>query len=104
MNFNRFELIVKNFFGYIEVLRITSNDDQSYSNAEQWEKLILSSMPNSRIFDINHSERNISLTYQYLIDRFDSPFWISKQWFFTYQHTRQENMNGGIFYSTNPYR
>jgi hypothetical protein len=106
MNFNRLEQIVQTFFRYTEVLHITSSKDPSYLDAKRWEELIVSSMPNLRIFDFSHNglPGNNVLTYHDLIDQFNSSFWISKQWFFTHEHTWQENSDNGIFYSTDPYR
>ncbi|CAF1267412.1 unnamed protein product [Rotaria sordida] len=106
MNFNQFEQIVKNFFHYIEVLHITSSNDSEFLNAKRWEKLILSSMSNLRIFDINHSGLvgNNSSIYHDVINEFNSSFWILKQWFFKHQHSWEKGSDSGIFYSTNPYR
>jgi hypothetical protein len=106
VNFNRFEQLVRKFFSCIEVLRITTRYDPAFLDAKRWEQLILSSMPNLRIFDINHDGlvRNNSLTYHDLISQFNSSFWIDKQWFFIHQHDWQERLDSGIFYSTDPYR
>jgi hypothetical protein len=106
IRFDRFEKIVKTFFRYVEILRIKTKYDQAYFDAKQWEELIVSYMPNLRIFDINHDSlvRSNPLSYHDLIDQFNSSFWIEKQWFFTHQHDRKGSLNSGIFYSTNPYR
>ncbi|CAF1285311.1 unnamed protein product, partial [Rotaria sordida] len=65
ISFNQVEKIIKDFFHYIEVLRLTTKADESYLDAKQWEQLISSSMPNLRVFDINHdsSARNNPLIY-----------------------------------------
>ncbi|CAF4083720.1 unnamed protein product, partial [Rotaria sordida] len=65
INFNQLEKIIKDFFHYVEVLRLTIKADESYLDAKQWEQLISSSMPNLRVFDINHdsSARNNPLIY-----------------------------------------
>ncbi|CAF4946187.1 unnamed protein product, partial [Rotaria sp. Silwood1] len=58
------------------ILRLTTFFDEAYLNAKRWEELILSSMPNLRIFDIYHegSIRNNDLTYHDIINQFNSSF------------------------------
>ncbi len=100
------ETLITNFFHHVEILRLTTRYDQAYLDAQQWKQIILSYMPNLRIFDISHdnSVRNSSLLYHDLINAFDSPFWIERGWFFTHQHTCQRSLDSGMFYSTDPYR
>ncbi|CAF3954073.1 unnamed protein product, partial [Rotaria sordida] len=104
--FNQLEKLIKNFFYYVEVLRLTTKADSTYLDAKKWEQLIVSYMPNPRIFDINHegSQQINQVTYHDLINQFNSSFYIEKKWFFTHQHYWQETIKSGIFYSTNPYR
>jgi hypothetical protein len=104
--FNQLEKLIKNFFYYVEVLRLTTKVDSTYLDAKKWEQLIVSYMPNLRIFDINHegSQQINQVTYHDLINQFNSSFYIEKKWFFTHQHYWQETIKSGIFYSTNPYR
>ncbi|CAF2074538.1 unnamed protein product [Rotaria magnacalcarata] len=88
IKFNKFEKIAQYFFRYVEVLRISTHYDAAYLDAKQWENLITSYMPSLRVFDIHYDGFGSvnGLTYHNLIDRFTSPFWITKQWFFTHQH------------------
>ncbi|CAF5140507.1 unnamed protein product, partial [Rotaria sp. Silwood1] len=60
----------------LKILRLTTFFDEAYLNAKRWEELILSSMPNLRIFDIYHegSIRNNDLTYHDIINQFNSSF------------------------------
>jgi hypothetical protein len=104
--FNRLEKLIKNLFYYVEVLRLTTKYDVSYLIAYRWEELIVSHMPNLRMFDINHDgfRQNSPLSYHNLIKQFNSSFWIEKQWFFSHQHDSPDELETGIFYSTNPYR
>jgi hypothetical protein len=102
MNFNRLEHIIKNYFHCIEVFHLESTHDQSYLHAKQWEQIILSDMPNLRVFDINHN--GLGENYHDLINEFNSSFWINKKWFFAHQHTWNRGSGSGIFYSINPYR
>ena len=106
INFNRLEHVIKTFFRHVEVLRLTAKYNQEYLNAQRWEQLILTSMPNLRIFDLNiqsYGPKN-QLTFHDLINQFNSSFWIEKQWSFTHQHDRPNDINHGILYSTDPYR
>jgi hypothetical protein len=50
IEFNQFQQLVINLFPSIEVLRISG--DAKYMNANRWKQLILSYLPNLRIFDI----------------------------------------------------
>ncbi|CAF4392067.1 unnamed protein product, partial [Rotaria sp. Silwood2] len=106
IDFDRLKKIIKNFFHHVQILRLTTCSDEEYLNAKQWEDLILSSMPYLRIFDINHkgSIQNNNLTYHDVINRFNLPFWLEKEWYFAHQHDWPHSLNSGIFYSTNPYR
>ncbi|CAF0874418.1 unnamed protein product [Rotaria sordida] len=106
IRFDKVEKILKNFFYYVQILRLTTRYDQAYLNAKRWEDLIVNYMPNLRIFDINHetSMVNNNLSYHDLINQFNSSFWIKKNWFFTHQHDWTRRLDSGIFYSTDPYR
>ena len=108
VRFIGFEILMKYFLRSIEVLHITTRSDQSYLDAQRWEQLILSSMPNLRVFNFNnhnHLEMVNPETYHDIVKQFTSRFWIERQWFFTHQHKWQgTDIESGIFYSTNPYR
>ncbi|CAF3044375.1 unnamed protein product, partial [Rotaria sp. Silwood2] len=51
---DQFEKIIKNFFGNVEVLTISTNYDEAYLDANRWEHMISCYMPHLRIFDIKH--------------------------------------------------
>jgi len=106
INFYQFEKLIKNFFNHIEVLRISTYNNSTYSHAKSWEELISSFMPNLRIFDIKdiYSEAMQQFLYVCLNGQFKSKFWTEKQWFFEHQYDCHESSNDGIFFSTNPYR
>lgn len=55
LKFDEFEPFIKQYFGQIKVLQISSNSYYTYLDADRWEKLILSHMPYLRIFDIQHT-------------------------------------------------
>jgi len=106
VQFNQLEKLIKYFFRRVEVLRLTTRFDEAYLDAKRWEELIVSYMPNLRVFDINHEGpvRINPLSYHGLINQFNSSFWIEKEWFFTHQHDWQERLDSGVFHSTDPYR
>jgi hypothetical protein len=107
IGFNGFELLVKHYFRSIEVLHLTTKHDQSYLDAQRWEKLILCYLPNLRVFDFNHDNsvfEDSLVTYHDLVNQFTSRFWSERQWSFAHQHDWRGKMESGIFYSTNPYR
>ncbi|CAF0917874.1 unnamed protein product [Adineta steineri] len=110
--FNAFEEMMIDIFNQVQVLHISIRFiyNEMYDNANRWEQLILSHMPNLRIFDIqydnittdNHNGNQvISNTTS---DNFTSSFWIKRQSFFTQQYFQEQNRNRTIFYSTDPYR
>ncbi len=112
--FDEFELMVKNLFYKLEVLHISTNDHKTYLRAKKWERLIISSMPYLRIFDIKISCALSSKEYIkgciVLFNQFCSSFWFERQWFFgyyVYKNINPEVIHKGyyfIFYSTNPYK
>ncbi|CAF1375082.1 unnamed protein product [Rotaria sp. Silwood1] len=107
MNFNDFELIIKNLFNQIEVLYISSKYDLTYLDENRLQRLILFHLRHLRIFDIvilYAADWNESIyDYTYLLDRFQSRFWFDRGWFFEYQ-TYYDCLERFIFYSINPYR
>ncbi|CAF1118397.1 unnamed protein product [Rotaria sordida] len=106
IHFYQFEELVKNFFNHIEILQISTFNAHTYSHGRQWEELILSSMPNLRIFDLKNDYSGIMQNFFYICSsgQFASKFWTEKQWFFAHQHDSHDKSYNGIFYSTNPYR
>ncbi len=65
-------------------------------------------MPNWRVFDLKHDNYlyfDNPSSYRDTLKEFTSRFWIERKWFFVHQHEWQtEELESGIFYSTNPYR
>ncbi|CAF3610681.1 unnamed protein product [Rotaria sp. Silwood1] len=102
IDFNKFENIIKQFFDYVEILRLTMNSDEEYLNAKRWQQLIVSHMPYLRIFDMKY-QGSIGNKYD-VIKQFSSSFWTEKKWFFTHEHDWKSTMDRGVFYSTIPYR
>jgi hypothetical protein len=110
IRFTEFEILIKQFFNNIQVLRISSALDQAYLEAKRWEDLIISYMPNLQVFDLFHnaiariSYTDNPLAFHDLIDQFNSSFWIERKWFFAHQHTCPGTFDCGVFYSIEPYK
>ncbi|CAF3977440.1 unnamed protein product [Rotaria sp. Silwood1] len=115
IDFNRFEQLVRILFRQVQVLRIVadytrfSTFNMEYLNADQWEQLISTHMPNLRIFDFQHQYRSWynnhdRQAYETRVNKFNSVFWIKRQWFFEYQYDQTKSYHVAIFYSINPYR
>ncbi|CAF3099742.1 unnamed protein product [Rotaria socialis] len=105
LRFYLFQQLIKTYFSSIEVLHLTTHDP-TYLAPGQWEQLILSSMPNLRIFDIYHTNivQKDDLIYLLSIYQFDSSFWTQRKWFITHKHNTEIKLDRLILYSTNPYR
>lgn len=54
IEFDNFEQVIRNLSPMIEVLNVTPNNNsyRKYIDANRWKKLIISYLPNIRIFDI----------------------------------------------------
>jgi hypothetical protein len=115
VSFNDFELLVTNFFRQVQVLRIAIcctayfNHSMEYLNADRWERLISTHMANLSIFDFQHQHRiarcpDTRATFEAQVNKFNSLFWMKRQWFFEYQYQQITWTKIAIFYSTNPYR
>jgi hypothetical protein len=109
-SFDEFEWFISNFSHQLQVLRISSERDSEFLNADRWERLITHQMPvlhqfslqYQTIVDDNFADAN---QYHHLMEKFTSAFWCNRKWFFTHQYYKSENFISWIrFYSTQPYR
>lgn len=84
MTFDEFELISRCLFNQIKSLSVSIIDmNEDYLDAQRWEQLIASSMPNLHELDLRYqSDASINETYR---DNFSSPFWIEHNWIFDYE-------------------
>jgi hypothetical protein len=114
-NFTDFEQLVKDYFRQVQTLRITvysthfNGSNTEFLNADRWERLISTHIPNLRIFDFQHKNSVLNfnekqLAYETLVNKFNSLFWMKREWFFEYQYYGKRFDNAVVFYSTNPYR
>jgi hypothetical protein len=115
VSFDDFEQLARDFFHQVHVLRIEIscnqyyNADMDYLNADQWERLISTHIPNLRIFDFQHEYRcrynnNGQQAYETQVNKFNSSFWMKHQWFFEHQYYDSKYCVGTVFYSTNPHK
>jgi hypothetical protein len=88
----------------LKKLKIEKFNDENYFHAEQWEELIKNSMPNLSIFHLKYSAPIENDSYQQLIDRFSSKFWIERKWIFDYYLYKKDNADHLNFFSIVPYR
>jgi hypothetical protein len=110
LKFDQFEQLVIDLFPNIQVLHLllTHGISRGYLDAHRWKQLILSYIPNLRVFDIqvnlsvNNNDDQLRIESQ--INQFISPFWMERQWFFAYHFYRSGRTDLLTFYSTNPYR
>ncbi|CAF4413051.1 unnamed protein product, partial [Adineta steineri] len=112
--FHQFEILVENYFHQVQVLNIKTQsvhldlDTGKYLNANRWEQLISTSMLNLRIFNFQQSYRVFlsneeRQAFDYLINKFNSKFWIEHQWFFDYHYHETKRSTTAVFYTRNPY-
>jgi hypothetical protein len=107
--FDQFELFISKLCPQLQMLRIQKDDDNDYLDADRWQHLILQHMPKLRIFDIDcqcvvASDDQKYRAYHAVIDRFSSPFWLERQWYFAHQHSGIFPYRYAKFYSIQPYR
>ncbi len=107
-DFNELEPFIKNSFGHVQVLHISFWYGSSYLDADRWEQLILSYMPHLRIFDLQYTYQTVNdnkkdKIREYLVEKFTSPFWLQRKWFFTHDQIAGKYLQGK-FYSSEPYR
>ncbi|CAF4068996.1 unnamed protein product [Rotaria sordida] len=116
VSFKDFEVLVANYFHQVQILRIrvfciifsVNHNQTEYLNADGWQRLISTCLPNLCVFDFQHTYRILSSNdqrqaFETLINKFNSSFWIQHQWFFDFQYHDITWSNAAIFYSINPY-
>ncbi|CAF1189608.1 unnamed protein product [Adineta steineri] len=108
-DFHEFKLLAKDLFHNLQVLRLCASNEITYLDANRWQNLILSHIPNLIIFDFQYNystnpEKNMMPSYENLIKKFTSSFWIERQWFFSTQHSCGHSENDFLFFSVKPYK
>jgi hypothetical protein len=114
IDYTDFEELVSDVFRHVQILRIGilagfSDDRMEYLDADRWEHLISTHMPNLSIFDFQHRYQgwvndSNGQKYKSQVNTFNSSFWIERQWFFEHQYYRTALFKTTIFYSKNTHR
>lgn len=105
MTFDELELLVRNHFPCVEVLRFSRNFEEEFLRASRWERLITAHMPRLRVFDICIIvPGSMNETFVHHRHSFQSPFWLERQWFFSHQIHPGSGYSRLTFFSTKPYR
>ncbi|CAF4192200.1 unnamed protein product, partial [Adineta steineri] len=107
-DFHDFELLAKDLFHNLQVLRLSTSKEITYLDANRWQNLILSHIPNLTMFDFQYIyfadfEDNMISSYENLIKNFTTPFWTERQWFFSTQDSFGYNGDDFLFFSVKPY-
>lgn len=109
-SFDEFQWLISGFSHQLRVLRLSTEHDLEFLNADRWQQFILGQMPYLNRFDLQHQlviDESIEgyQMYHSLINKFRSSFWTDRNWFFTHQHYKSRHFTSYImFYSTQPYR
>jgi len=69
LSFDRIELLIRNLFSRLQVFKIVTSDSLSYSDTNQWERLISFYLANLRVFQV----KLLSNQPRYLL-------WFNRQW------------------------
>lgn len=110
-SFDHFERITTNLLSHLQVLYVSVKQNKNYLDADRWEQLISSSMPDLRKFDLDYSY-HIYGSYtgwnqpdcDEMLRKFSSSFWSQHEWYFEYQLAVNEYAGEMWFFSVNPYR
>ncbi|CAF0897214.1 unnamed protein product [Adineta steineri] len=108
-DFHDFELLAKDLFHNLQVLHLYASHEITYLDANRWQNLILSHIPNLIIFDFQYFyftafEKDMMSNYENLIKKFTSSFWIERQWFFSTQYSFGHDAKDFLFFSVKPYK
>lgn len=108
MTFNELRSFLSQICFRLKKLRIKVFNDDNYVQAEQWEELILTCMPNLCTFDLQYTSliHDDDDSYEVLINRFSSHFWQERKWHFDYYYYyhAEESSRYLNFFSMVPYR
>ncbi|CAF4902542.1 unnamed protein product [Rotaria sp. Silwood1] len=93
LRFDKFETFITKISSQLEVLHITTYRDIAYLDADRWEQLIVQHISHLRRLNFNHYHQVLYNKCKYddfsvLTNRFNSPFWIQRQWIFELKMTR----------------
>jgi hypothetical protein len=113
IRFDQVKSMIQRLFSYIHVFRISTDYDPAYSDINQWKQIIIPSMPNLRILDIEilpkfelnrspYDFSNYQLLHNYGFNRslshfssyqFISLFLFEQQWCFACEYRRSDRFS-----------
>lgn len=106
LTFNEFEVFIKKISSQLQSLLFNTHVESAYLNADRWEYLIEKFIPNLKIFDfafIEVIENRFEVTpYHKQITRFNSEFWLKKQWVYRLELRTNIQSNAAFIYKINP--
>ena len=101
--FSDFQLLAHNVLRHLRILCISTENNRTYLEANQWEDIISASIPNLEIFDFQCSY-STAQSSELMFSDFTTPFWTDRQWFFALQHPDKQSSRSTLFYTTKPYK
>jgi hypothetical protein len=108
LKFNEFERFIKKICSQLRIMRIKTNSDVEYLDADRWERLISQHIPYLHTFDFCHHEWTrvpLNITEHHrLLHRFTSSFWIERQWILHLESDLDQMGNNTIIYSISSYK
>jgi hypothetical protein len=108
ISFNEFEIFIERISSQLQILKFYSNIDPAYLNANRWEQLIKNDIPHLKKFHFIYNdvinERSKVTPYHRRINRFNSAFWIKKQWFFHLEIRTCNRLKTNFIYKIAPRR
>ncbi len=106
LEFDEFEPFIMQICSELRIMRLITDSDSAYLDANRWERLISHHMPNLRKFHFTHYEflfNHLHIAkYHKFMHRFMSPFWIERQWIFELKATRNWESETELTYSICP--
>ncbi|UJR20080.1 hypothetical protein I4U23_023212 [Adineta vaga] len=104
ISFEFFKSFIKTHGEHLEILHLSQMNDSHYFNANDWEQLIMSSMPNLKTFSVHFRftiDNRPSL--KLILRQFHTSFWLERQWFFEHNISTVSYKITVDFYSINPF-
>jgi hypothetical protein len=106
--FDEMEIFMTKIVPHLQVLDITCSRDAAYLDADRWERIISQHLLHLRIFKFKYEEaidEDLEATLHHeQINRFNSKFWMKRNWFFHLYIDLDAWMDNLIVYSILPSR
>ncbi len=106
--FDEMEIFMTKIASHLQVLDITCSRDTAYLDADRWERIISEYLLDLRVFKFKYEEvidEDLEATLHHeQINRFNSTFWMKRNWFFYLYIDINFWMDNTIVYSVVPYK